>query len=93
MSGARGDTEGALDRSVRLGWPVVRYGTGTLRWTPAIRFAGPMTATNSPELFILLFMAGALLVTFLAVAVLMRTAAAAPRGVVVAGRFDSRVRP
>ena len=52
-----------------------------------------MTATNSPELFILLFMAGALLVTFLAVAVLMRTAAAAPRGVVVAGRFDSRVRP
>ena len=52
-----------------------------------------MFATHSLELFILLFLAGALLVTFLAVAVLVRTAAAAPRGVVVAGRFDSRVCP
>ncbi|MEO5982382.1 MAG: hypothetical protein ABIQ13_08725 [Pedococcus sp.] len=52
-----------------------------------------MFSTMSPELFVLLFMAGALVITFAAVAVLMRTATAAPRGVVVAGRFDSRVRP
>ena len=49
-----------------------------------------MFTPTSPELFILLFMAGALLITFAAVVVLMRTAMAAPRGVVVAGRFDSR---
>ena len=49
-----------------------------------------MFAPTSPELFILLFMAGAVLLTFAAVALLMRTAMSAPRGVVVAGRFDSR---
>ncbi|GAA2732516.1 hypothetical protein GCM10009867_08540 [Pedococcus aerophilus] len=49
-----------------------------------------MFSPTSPELFILVFMAGALLLTFGAVAVLMRTATAAPRGVAVTGRFDSR---
>ena len=49
-----------------------------------------MFAPTSPELFILLFMVGAVLLTVAAVALLMRTAASAPRGVAVAGRFDSR---
>jgi hypothetical protein len=49
-----------------------------------------MLSPTSPELILVFIMAGALLLTFAAVAVLMRTATSAPRGVVVAGRFDSR---
>ncbi|GAB3071088.1 MULTISPECIES: hypothetical protein [unclassified Phycicoccus] len=49
-----------------------------------------MFTPTSPEMLMLMFLAGALLVVLGAVGVLVRTAAAAPRGVVVPGRFDSR---
>lgn len=49
-----------------------------------------MAALGSPELFVLIIMAAALLLTFVAVAVLVRFAAVAPRGVAPAARFASR---
>ncbi|WP_406830217.1 hypothetical protein ABEG17_14645 [Pedococcus sp. KACC 23699] len=49
-----------------------------------------MFDAGSPEFFILMAMAAAMLLTFVAVAVLVRVAAVAPRGVAPAARFASR---
>ncbi len=49
-----------------------------------------MFAAGSPEFFILMAMAAAMLLTCVAVTVLVRVAAVAPRGVAPAARFASR---